>query len=181
MVPAAGFGFSFQADLVGGVSFEGVERPSAQAAEVLSRMAFADAAVVFCELHVEAPMQRVFDAPVAADQFEHLAGIASPEAGDVVMMLRGAPTRLSDRVLRHTDRRCCPSCKWIHLCQIRTKQPRRFALVELWRCDLPAGRWNKLMTPTGQPVAMREEDRAVYGPQTDKVLVRLVDETDGKR
>lgn len=57
--------------------------------------------------------------------------------------------------------------------QIQAKQPRRFALVELWRYDVQAGRWNKLKMSAAQPVAMRQEERTVYGAKTDQVLATL--------
>lgn len=74
-----GWGASGRIDL-----FEQAQGEACQQGGVLGAVAFADAGAIVGEVYVEAPVQRVLDAPVAADTF------AQPLA----------PTRQGSRLVR---------------------------------------------------------------------------------
>ncbi len=68
---------------------EQVQGDAGQAGEVLGGVALADAAVVFAEVDVQAPVQVVLHAPVAADVLQQPRGVVGRQAADVVAVLAG--------------------------------------------------------------------------------------------
>ena len=90
MVPAAGEAFGLDANLLLFFGLEQVQGDAAEAREVLGRVALADAAVVFAEVDVQAPVEGVLDAPMPANQFQQSRCVVSRQAADVVaIFVRG--------------------------------------------------------------------------------------------
>ena len=83
MVPCRFEPFGLHAAFEGSFPFKHVGRQVAQDCQIFRGMVFADAAVVFSESYIQAPVQAVFDTPVFSDGLGEGGGLVV-EAGDEI-------------------------------------------------------------------------------------------------
>lgn len=84
VVPSGEESFSLDAAFLGGFPAEEVEGHVADAAEVFGGMAFANAALVLGEAHIEHVVQFVLDAPVTPNGPDHPLCVGPLQAADVI-------------------------------------------------------------------------------------------------
>lgn len=102
MIPAGILLFTPDAPFLGGFALQEVEREAPEGGEIFSGISGACPALIFAELHIEHPMELIFDAPVAADSTSKTRGVARKTCQEV------APFRLDDTLdfahgFNHTD------------------------------------------------------------------------------
>ena len=97
MIPTGGLLFTFDAAFLGAFAFEDVEGHVAQQREVFRRVTAADTALVLGEADIEAPVQGIFNRPVATHRPCEALGVRA-DAANVEASLDG------DLALDFTDR-----------------------------------------------------------------------------
>ena len=96
--PAGLMVFDVQARLGGLFLFEQIQGDAPQDGEVLGLVAYADAAIVFVEGHIDHPATAVFDRPMGSDLTVELGGTQLKTADVVALHARyGMPTCESNK------------------------------------------------------------------------------------
>ena len=103
LIPAGTFLLGFEADFLGRVGLQEIESQMTQDGEVLGGVTNADPALIFVKTHIERPMQRILDRPVAAHGAGE-GGSVSLKAADLEAPLGGDLALALARAFDHPDR-----------------------------------------------------------------------------